>query len=192
MKELIGRREDGKLVMRCNTCGRETTTDSRNEAKERLQHKCMSCRSANRAKDHPLYATWSTIKQRIYNPNCKEYPLYGGRGIEMAEEWVNDFWMFVYHMGQKPTPKHSIERIDNDWHYCPENCKWATQTEQCNNTRSVRRALGYSYRKKLNKYVAMISVNNKHIYLGCYDTAEEARSAYLKARHNKENNLPIK
>ena len=80
------------------------------------------------------YYSWSGAKGRCRNPKNKNYDRYGGRGIKFCERW-NDYKVFLTDMGRKPSPKHSLERVDNDGDYCPENCKWATSLEQCHNRR---------------------------------------------------------
>lgn len=91
-------------------------------------HSCVGKRTTE-------YNTWLHMKDRCFNPNNNGYANYGGRGITICDRWLGEtgFENFLSDMGHKPSPKHSIDRINNDGNYEPSNCRWATAATQVNN-----------------------------------------------------------
>ena len=83
----------------------------------------------------PEYKAHAAILQRCYNPKTNGWRNYGARGIKVCERWRNSFVDFLADMGPRPSPKHSIGRIDNDGDYGPTNCRWETHAEQTRNKR---------------------------------------------------------
>ena len=87
---------------------------------------------AGRKNRHPLYARWVNIRQRCNNPNHERYADYGGRGITVCERWDN-FEVFAADVGEPPASRMSLDRIDNDGPYSPENVRWSTAAFQREN-----------------------------------------------------------
>jgi hypothetical protein len=113
-----------------------------------LQVLCHSCHSKVTAEETELrkvtrgrqttypmeYKCWQNMRSRCNNPRSTGYQYYGGRGIKVCPEWNESIKAFVEDMGPRPSYNHSIERLDRDGDYCPNNCKWATHSEQARNT----------------------------------------------------------
>jgi hypothetical protein len=82
-----------------------------------------------------MYKQWVQMHQRCTNPNIKAFKDYGERGIEVCLEW-DDFSVFLSDVGERPSNRHTLDRIDNNGNYCSDNCKWSTYKEQHRNARS--------------------------------------------------------
>jgi hypothetical protein len=144
--EICGRDSHGRMKWLCAcSCGKSIEVSSLNL----ITGNTRSCgclyadifreiSTTHGLEKHPLYGVWSTMKSRCYNPNCAEYPNYGGRGIRVCERWKSSFVNFLADMGERPSKKYSIDRKNNDGNYDPNNCKWATRKEQGRNQRSNR------------------------------------------------------
>lgn len=98
------------------------------------------------------YLTWQNMKKRTGDENNEAYKNYGGRGITICDRWLNSFENFLKDMGMKPSPKHTIERVDNDGNYTPENCKWGTRKEQMNNMRKNHKITYNGKTQNLNQW----------------------------------------
>jgi hypothetical protein len=138
----ITSRHERRWLCRCD-CGRATYTVT---SKLKDRHGCQRCNGkrhghASRCegrKQSSTYQIWSTMKKRCTNPACKSFKDYGGRGITVCDRWLESFENFLADMGERPGPGYSIDRKDNDGPYSPDNCRWATRTQQNRNSRTAK------------------------------------------------------
>jgi hypothetical protein len=110
----------------------------------------------------PEYIAWCAMKRRCLNPKHTRYRYYGGRGITIAPAWVESYETFLADIGRKPSPSHSLDRIDVNGDYEPTNCRWATQKVQKNN-RTVRRLDQFSTRELLAELESRLPIRKPTI-----------------------------
>lgn len=138
--EWVGRDRWGGSILDCRCdCGNMKPVNSQNLFSGNT--KSCGCFSLELRTKHGMlgtkvYQAWLKMKSRCLDPNHPKWNDYGGRGISIFQEWQNSFELFYLELGDPPTPKHSLDRIDNDRGYYPGNIKWSTREEQANNKRS--------------------------------------------------------
>jgi hypothetical protein len=110
------------------------------------------------------YRAWISMKARCYNTKGRLYKHWGGRGISVCPQWKEDFEQFHKDMGPKPTPKHSLDRIDVNGNYEPGNCRWATREEQDNNTTRSNKLIYNGETKTITEWAKAAGMSNMGLY----------------------------
>lgn len=129
------------------------------------------------------FNSWRAMQARCNDKNNHRYSDWGGRGITVCKRW-DDFRVFLEDMGKKPSPDYSLDRIDNDGHYEPSNCRWSTRQEQALNKRirsdNKSGHSGICWNKEANAWRVRVHIDGKRQFVGDYKTLEEA----VKAKEN--------
>jgi hypothetical protein len=150
-----------EVLVRC-TCGAEKWVLERSVRSGGTQS-CGSCASKTHGGSKtPEYAVWRSMLARCSNPKHAAYANYGGRGIDVCDEW-RSFGAFLADMGAQPFKGASIERVDNSKGYCKDNCVWATTTEQARNRRTNRLLTVNGETKTIAEWAALAGIRHNTI-----------------------------
>lgn len=172
-----------KIKYKCD-CGQVGYCSPSKKSKQCIKcyHKSLIKKDADYKKNE--YKILTGIKYRCLNPKSLFYKNYGGRGIKLCERWQGKegFKNFINDMGNRPSLKHSIDRIDNNGNYEPNNCKWSTQKEQIANKRLYKET-SCVHQKKCVVCQKEIIVFKKRIY--CGRTCQS--KAYLKRKQQSSS-----
>ena len=183
-------------VYECQYCGKEFEAMTAHiKSGNTRSCGCQKGGNTHGLSHNQFYQTWYDMKYRCYNTMSKDYKHYGARGITVCEEWLDVTNFVAWCEETYPNIKgYSLDRIDNDKGYSPENCRWADKSTQVINQR-IRRTntsgyVGIIWSEAKLKWVSSITTEKKRIWLGDYKTIEEA----ILARDNyiTQNNLQYK
>lgn len=186
------RNKHRKSVWKCLcACGKNTLAIS-SELKNGHKKSC-GCLNGESHGWHgtPEYNAWKAMKGRCYNQNKKSFLLYGGRGIKVCDRWLNSFKNFLKDMGKRPSPRHSLDRINVDGDYEPNNCRWADDSVQNANKRfkTEHRSSEYIGVCKNGKtWTSYVQIYGKRYNFCGFETPKEA--AIARNKYIIENNLP--
>ena len=174
-------------LCQCN-CGNTITIASRALAsgntkscgclKRELQTKHSLC-------DSPEYKVWIKMRNRCNNPKNDGFATYGGRGIKVCSRW-NDFKYFISDMGERPTPKHQIDRINNDDDYSPENCRWVLPNVNARNRSTTKISLDDASLIK-----TMLLYGLKYQYIADLFGVSESHIAHIKKGNSWSDAAPL-
>lgn len=148
-------------------CGNKSKVQA-NKLRSGVTRSC-GCLTKDKATTHGMYkstehSSWRSMKNRCCNKNHMHYKNYGARGIKICNRWKNSFQNFYDDMGAKPSPKHSIDRIDNNGDYEPENCKWSTEIEQARNRRGTKMYTYKNETKYAREWMDIYEISNNVFY----------------------------
>lgn len=142
IKELGTNKSRHKMYLFKCECGNDKVATAINVRANRV--KSCGCLSKKHGKcGTEIYSVWTGMKSRCYYEKNENYINYGARGIKVCERWKSSFVNFYEDMGDKPSAKHQLDRIDNDGDYDPSNCRWVTPSENCLNRRNKENKTGF-------------------------------------------------
>ncbi len=198
--ERYGTAPNGFVTWRCGCdCGNETIVRG-SFLRVANTRSCGCLRGSKKThgfSDHPVYEVWLSMKARCYNPKHTQYKYWGGRGIYVCEQWKNDAGAFCeWALSNGWKQGLTIDRIENDGHYEPSNCRFVTKAEQNRNTRLLyaHNTSGYrgvSYHKRVQKYHAQICVAGRNRSIGYFGTSLEAALVWDEFAKHLNDGRPL-
>jgi hypothetical protein len=133
---------------------------------------------------HPLYSQWRGMMQRCQDPNQKQYKYYGGKGIKVCDRW-HDFPSYLADMGM-PLEGQTIDRIDSNKDYCPENCRWVSRSEQMKNRSNAVLITFNGTTKNLIDWARSIGINKSTLKYRLRNWPMEKALAHTRFKTNGE------
>lgn len=171
-------------IYKCPKCEKHFKTTT-SDVKRGKSTQCKSCKATKHGKTNSrLYIIWEAMKQRCKGKTDYYNKHYKNKGVQVCKEWENDFKIFEqWSLNNGYKDNLSIDRIDNDGNYEPNNCRWTTQSIQMRNTRKLRSDNSSGYRgvyfhKSTNKFLSRITVNGKVKCLGYFKCRLAGAYAY--------------
>ena len=134
---------------------------------------------------HPDYCIWMKMKSRCFNTNDKSYKNYGERGIIVCDRWKNSFENFITDLGWRPSNDYSLERLNYNGDYCPDNCKWILKSEQTKNSRRVKQIIYNNKRQCLTEWCKELNLNYATMRHRIYDLNISFEEAIRYPKHYK-------
>jgi hypothetical protein len=195
--ELLPDRKNNQALWRCKCgCGGIAEVVGGN-LRRGITNSCGCLRTENITKHgqrHTIvYRKWLAMMDRCRNPNADKYMYYGGRGIEVCQEWHQPINFLRWAKG-KWRKGLEIDRIDTNGDYTPENCRFVTRLENIINRRVMHTSetgyAGVSFNKRQRRFVSRLGLDYKRYQVGCFDSVEEAVMA--RNKFITDNNFPHK
>lgn len=194
-----GKSKSGKSLVKCQcTCGKVYNIAIGN-LENGLSTKCKSCATKKHGMSRTrIYSEYKSMLGRCYCKSHTSYPKYGAKGVIVCDEWLNNFMAFHdWAMSHGYTDELTLDRLDSTKGYSPDNCRWATYAEQNSHLAMLKtNKSGYKgvcWNKRSNRWLVVISINNKSKRIGEYNTQKEAiraRNAYI-GKHRLKNHEKI-
>lgn len=158
---------------------------------------CDKCRRSKSKEYEPIrnkvkmreYSIWQGMKTRVTNPNIDDAIHYSERGITCCDEWLESFEAFYHDMGPCPDG-YTLDRINNDGNYCPENCRWASMTQQSQNRGKFNKVFTYKGKSMvLKEWARELGIKYTTLYQRIYRSGLSFKEAIRDDPFNRQINI---